>query len=106
MDLDPRGDVDPLIGRIGNALIDLLPPDWESAMLDVTARPGGTVHSITNPHRRAEATWVTASPELAQLTRDLLATFARHHRPWTRARITVTQTADGVWDYAADFDFG
>lgn len=100
----PRHEVDALVSAVGDAVIDLLPPDWDAAVLDVTTGRGWPVHTISHPRRR-DAAWVAPSAALARLTAELLATFARHGRPWDRAKVEVTADADGAWDYTADFGF-
>ncbi|MDB5295005.1 MAG: hypothetical protein JWO31_988 [Phycisphaerales bacterium] len=100
----PQADLEPLVAAVGNAVIDLLPDDWDAAVLDVTAAAdGGLAHAITHP-RRARA-WVAPSIELAARTADLLAPFRARGEPWTRARVEVDRTADGEWGYEVGFSF-
>ena len=97
----PRDAIQALIDRVGNAVIDLLPPEWDEAVLEVTVDRAGPTHAISHPRRRGS--WVAPSIALSRLTEEPLALFARHGKPWTRAKVEVIRTADGVWDYAADF---
>ena len=99
----PRSQATPLIEQVGDAVIDLLPREWDEAVLEVSADRGGPTHAISHPRRRGA--WVAPSIELARRTGELLALFRRHGRAWTRARVEVTRTTDGVWDYTADFGF-
>lgn len=98
----------PIDEAIVREVIAATPEWWQAAVLEVTCTkaPGdmeGMAHMITSPQGHRDV--VQPTDEILDLTHQLLDLFARFGKRWRKVTYRIEMTADGNWNYVADFDY-
>jgi hypothetical protein len=101
-------DQTPIDLDIVHALVESVPSDWRSAVLEaerVVEADGGTSHRLTIRNLQRLPEVVVPSAELMLGIRQLDLVFQKHEHPWSKVRYTITRAEDDGWDFVAQFEY-
>jgi hypothetical protein len=93
--------------RIVCELIEIIPPDWEQAILEVDYFNDGEIeeysHVIKNPVKSISN--ITPSNQIYDDIRELSLTFKKYEYQWKKVVYTINLDSDNNWEYKVNFEY-